>query len=47
MVLQEFAIPEQAGHAVGFEKGSREACDAGHTVARSRWRAHGHYEKYR
>ena len=33
MVLQEFAVPEQAGHAVGFEKGSRGAGDAGRIVA--------------
>ena len=33
MVLQAFAVPEQAGHAVGFEKGAREARDARRIVA--------------
>lgn len=33
MVLQAFAIPEQAGHVVGSEKGPREAHDARRIVA--------------
>ena len=33
MVLQAFAVPEQAGRAMGFEKGSREARDARRIVA--------------
>ena len=45
MVLQEFAVPERTGHAVGFEKEAWEARDARRIVARSRRHTHGHYEE--